>query len=128
LDWYQLGSLLVALVAAGGGGKAWFDTRKAKKAGMPADEQTARATAPAAEWLTDHYRQEVEVMRADLRSELTQTRQELKDEQTAHAATRLAADVQLETMREQLHAANATIAKMERHIWLRKPPPPPNRS
>lgn len=106
----------MALVAAGGGGKAWFDTRKAKKAGMPADEQTARATAPAAEWLTDHYRHEVEVMRADLRSELTQTRQELKDEQVAHATTR-----------DQLHKANETVARMERHIWLRKPPPPPSR-
>lgn len=116
MDWYQFGSLMVALVAAGGGGKAWFDTRKAKKAGMPADEQTARATAPAAEWLTDHYRHEVEVMRADLRSELTQTREELKAEQAAHQLTR-----------DQLHAAHETIAKMERHIWLRKPPPPPNR-
>lgn len=116
MDWYQIGSLAVALVAAGGGGKAWFDTRKAKKAGMPADEATARATAPAAEWLTDHYRQEVEVMRADMRSELTLTRQELVDERLAH-----------ENTRGQLHHAHATIAKMERHIWLRLPPPPPNR-
>lgn len=116
MDWYQIGSLVVALVAAGGGGKAWFDTRKAKKAGMPADEQTARATAPAAEWLTDHYRHEVEQMRADLRSELTQTRQELSDEKAQHLTTQ-----------QRLHTANETIAKMERHIWLRKPPPPPNR-
>lgn len=115
-DWYQIGTLFVALVAAGGGGKAWIESRKAKKAGMPADEQTARATAPTDAWLTDHYRHEVEQLRADLRSELTLTRQELKDEQAAH-----------ETTRHLLNEANKTIAKMEAHIWLRKPPPPPVR-
>lgn len=116
MDWYQLGTILVGLIAAGGGGKAWVESRKAKKAGMPADEQTARATVPAADWLTDHYRHEVESMRADMRSELTQTRMELVDEK--HITHEL---------REQLHKAYDTIAAMEKHIWLRKPPPPPAR-
>jgi hypothetical protein len=117
VDWYQVGTILVGLIAAGGGGKAWVESRKAKKAGMPADEQTARATLPAADWLTDHYRHEVEALRADLRTELTQTRLELVDERNAHALTR-----------DQLHKAYSTIAKMEQHIWLRKPPPPPERN
>ena len=116
VDWYQVGTIIVGLIAAGGGGKAWVESRKAKKAGMPADEQVARATAPAADWLTDHYRQEVEALRADMRSELTQTRLELSEERAL-----------AEQLREKLHKSYEDIAKMEQHIWLRKPPPPPAR-
>lgn len=116
IDWYQVGTLLVTLVAAGSGGKAWLESRRAKKAGMPADEHTARVTAPAAEWLTDHYRHEVEEMRADMRAELT--RERLENDRK---------DELVELLNKELRAAYDTIADMEQHIWLRKPPPPPLR-
>lgn len=116
MDVYQILTIVVALIAAGSGGKAWIDTRRAKRAGMPADEHDARSVAPAADWLTEHYRAEVELLRQDMRDELAQTRTELSEAQST-----------IRHKERELQKAYDTINLMESHIWRGLPPPPPPR-
>lgn len=116
MDAYQILTIIVAFLAAGTGVKGWVDSRRAKRAGMPGDEHDARAVAPAADWLTEHYRAEVEALRTDMRDELAQTRTENSALQS-----------ELRHKERELQKAYDTINLMESHIWRGLPPPPPPR-
>jgi hypothetical protein len=103
-----IATIIVGLVGSGGV-VAWRKQRRQSDAGMPSDESEARQIAPAAEWLTDYYKAELEALKGDLKSELKGVRDRVK---------------WLEDERE-LDAEH--IDALEAHIWQQLPPPPPPR-
>lgn len=106
---FQVIATIIAALIGSGGVVAWRKQRRQSDAGMPSDEGEARQIAPAAEWLTDYYKAELDALKGDLKKELSEVRNRVK---------------WLEDERE-LDAEH--IDNLEAHIWQQLPPPPPPR-
>lgn len=106
---FQAIAVIIAAIIGSGGVIAWKKQRRQHDSGMPSDESEARQIAPAAQWLTDYYKGELEALKGDLRKELSDVRNKVD-------------------WLEQERALDAEhIDNLEAHIWQQLPPPPPPR-
>lgn len=104
LDWYQIATLVVAVLFGGQGIHSWLKQREARKGGLPPTEGEAWK-----DYLTDYYQKELDVLRGNQSRELDSVKRE---------NTRL---------RKQHELDAEHIDELEAHIWQGKPPPPPRR-
>lgn len=104
LDWYQIATLLVAILFGGQGVHSWLKQREAKTKGLPPTEDQAQRT-----YLTTYLQTELDALRGSQVRELDSTKREL-------ARVRKLRELDAEL-----------IDALEAHIWEGKPPPPPRR-
>lgn len=108
LDWYQIATLIVAILFGGQGIHSWRKARLAREAGLPATEDKAAKTT-SEQYLNQYYQKELEALRGNQSRELESVKRENA------------------RLRRQHEIDSEFIDELEAHIWEGKPPPPPRR-
>lgn len=103
LDWYQIASLIIAVLFGGQGIHSWLKTREAKRqhALAPTEEQANLAL---------HYEKELAILRGNQVRELEAVKRDNA------------------RLRKRNETAENYIDELQTHIWERKGPPPPRRT